>query len=97
MYATDDEAVLDNADEISDSNSDQSGASAGHDVAEEEDDNTISTTESRYPSRTRRPPGTWWAFQANSKDCHLSQIHEPLIADAGQTCHMRKAIESDEP
>ena len=90
MYANDDEAVLDSADEISDSNSDQSGASAGHDVADDEDDNTLSTTESRYPSRTRRPPGTWWAFQANSKDCHLSQIHEPLIADAGQTCHMRK-------
>jgi hypothetical protein len=81
VYAIDDEAVLENADEIADSNSDQSIASAGHAVAEEEDENLHSTADSRYPSRLRRPPGTWWAFQANSKDCHLSQIHEPLVAD----------------
>jgi hypothetical protein len=35
VYATDDEAVLENAYEIADSNSDQSIASAGHVVAEE--------------------------------------------------------------
>jgi hypothetical protein len=75
MYATDDEEVLENKDEIADSSSDQSGASAGHVVADEEDDNSLSTTESRYPSRSRRPPGTWWDFEANSKDYHLSQIH----------------------
>jgi hypothetical protein len=97
VYATDDEAVLENADEIADSNSDQPGASAGHFIAEEEDDNSLYTTESRYPSRTRRHPGTWWALQANSKDSHLSQIHEPLIANAVKTCPIRKAIELDEP
>jgi hypothetical protein len=97
VYATDDESVLEDADEIADSGSDQSGPSAGSAVVEEEEDNSHSTTEPRYPSRARRPPGTWWAFQKKSKDCHLSQIQEPLVADAGQTCHVRKSIDSDEP
>jgi hypothetical protein len=97
VYATANEAVLENADEIADSNSDQSIASAGHAVAEEEDESLHSTADSRYPSRLRRPPGTWWAFQANSKDCHLNEIHEPLVAIAEQACHMRKEIDSDEP
>jgi hypothetical protein len=97
VYATDDEEVMENADEIADSGSDQSGASAGFTVLEEEDENSHSSTESRYPSRTRRPPGTWWAFQANSKDCHLRQVHEPLVGDAGQTCHILEAIDSDVP
>jgi hypothetical protein len=56
VYDTDDEAVLKNADEIVDSDSDQSGASSGSAVVEEEDENSHSTTKTRYPSRTRRPP-----------------------------------------
>jgi transposase InsO family protein len=74
VHASEDDAVLDNADEIADGGSENSSASAGSAVVEEEEDNSHSTTESRYPSRYRRPPGAWWAFQANSKDCHLSQI-----------------------
>jgi hypothetical protein len=52
----------------------------------------------RYPSRNRRPPGTWWAFNTDVGSCHLRSGTQQLAADAEQTCHVRKAVEeSDSP
>ena len=64
---------------------------------DEQIDATVSAGESRYPLRTRRSPGQWWAFHTDTAECHLHGSQKPLSPDANQACHMHKAEESDSP
>jgi hypothetical protein len=66
-------------------------------AVEEQQAGTAPATESRYPSRARRPPGAWWALNANAPCCHLQWSEQPVPADAAQSCHVQKARESDSP
>jgi hypothetical protein len=40
-------------------------------VTEEKIDATVQAGQSRYLLRTRRPPGQWWAFNADTEEFHL--------------------------
>jgi hypothetical protein len=53
-------------------------------VTEEQIDATMPAGESRYPLRTRRPPGQWWAFNANTDEFHQHGSQKTLSPDANQ-------------